>query len=262
MPAYTAPPPAGYQGSYAQNLHSFGGSVPFLVGVILFTAGTLFAAMSNFSVFTIFSLLLPALPIIGLWLIFAASKKPITPEKTFPALTLVKVYTIIGMVLFCIGLAGVAILGAVVLVGAGWLGGGAVAAAVIGVLIAIGIMVAYLIFYYIALLKILNGIRDGLTTNVFTPLRGVIPFSVLAWISIGIVALNAIVTLAAAGFLQGFYNDLLWEVPREFRGVVEGLLPSPGGLQLASFFSLVGAAGQGVLLVMLSRFNQSLFNRY
>ncbi|MCL1820517.1 MAG: zinc ribbon domain-containing protein, partial [Oscillospiraceae bacterium] len=120
QPVYQQPPPPTYQqqpayqppvkvavphyapGGYAERLHSFGGSVLFMVGIILFTAGKLFTTFASFSVWSFFSLMILALPVTGFWLIFAASKMPRLPEKTLTSLTLFKVSIIIDLVVSCI----------------------------------------------------------------------------------------------------------------------------------------------------------------
>ena len=112
----------GYQyapGSFVEKLHSYGKSNMFLVGIILFSVAELFSIFRNFSGFSIFSLIMLALPVTGFWFIFAASKVPKMPEKTMTALTLFKVSIIIDLVLKCLAAFVMLIASFIVFAGAG-----------------------------------------------------------------------------------------------------------------------------------------------
>jgi len=195
-----------YESSFIQYVHSFGKSSLFLVGIALFSVGSVFNALITLGGFGIFSLALLALPIIGMWLLYAASKRPTLPDKSFTALSLFKAHTIITLVLFCIALGGsVLIILAVFALGSGF-GFPAdsdvvIALAIIG-FIAIGVMVLYLIFYFVSLLRIIESLRKGMTNNSFAPLRGVTPFLVIAWISVVLGVLGALSTFALTGFIE------------------------------------------------------------
>jgi hypothetical protein len=102
-PVYPRPAPPHYApGSYVERFHSFGGSMLFMIGIILFSAGTVLPVLVSFGVFSIFTLMIIALPVTGFWLIFAASKAPMTPEKSLTSLLLFKISIIIELVVLCL----------------------------------------------------------------------------------------------------------------------------------------------------------------
>ncbi|MDR2167868.1 MAG: zinc-ribbon domain-containing protein [Clostridiales bacterium] len=257
-----APAPSGYEGSYAENIHKFGGSNLFLIGIAMFSGATVLNALATFSFAGIFGMAIAALPIIAMWLIFAASKQPKLPEKTFPALTLVKVYTIIGIVVTSLVIV-LTFIGGLILTFAGNFDGWGLLLIIGGLamIFGVGLAVLFLIFYLIALLRAVKGIEEGLRTDIFKPLRGVKSFIVIAWIIIGFSALGAMMNFFTADFAQGSLDNLFWEIP-ELRGVFDDIMPGAAALRFTSFFTLVSLAGQGILLVILSRFNTSLTERF
>ncbi|MCL2168661.1 MAG: zinc ribbon domain-containing protein [Defluviitaleaceae bacterium] len=267
---YAPPPPGGY----IQNLHSFGSSTLFLIGVILFTGAGFISLLVNFSLTGIFNLAMFALPAIALWLIYVASKQPRLPEKVFTSLTLYKVYAIIILVVFCMILGSVAIVWIIgMIAGVGFGAGGAVVVVFITGAIVIGIMVLFLVFYFVAALRIINGVRHGLATNTFAPLRGVTPFIVISWILVGFGVIGGFSAIAGAGFvdtipeytLNILLREFMWDIPHELYWVIdivdEALIsatPSAGAMAFAGLLSLVSAAGQGILLVVLGQFSNSV----
>jgi len=261
-PGYPPAAPVG-PGSFVEHLHTVGKSGLFLVGIILFTAGTLLTLIASFSIFTIFPLLLAALPITGFWLIFAASKSPKLPEKTLPALTLFKVYAIIGLVIVGLG-ALITLIGFVfAFIGVGAAGGGAGFVAVfLAFLLVAAIFVVAILFYYVAIIRVLNSIRDNITHNTMNPLRGVTPLTVVIIIitAFGLLgSLIGLVFMGAMGFMLDAFMDelvreLMWTAPEllDFGivGMLEGLLTS---MTLTLLFSIITYVGTILLIVSLNK---------
>lgn len=187
--------PAG-PGSFIQHLHTQGKSGLFLTGIILFSIGTVLSLFVSFSFLSVLPLLLAALPITGLWLIYAASKKPILPEKTLTSLTLFKIDTIFTLVVISLAFAVVIISLIVSLIfSAAYfdVALGAIWFALVVVLIALVIIIP---FYFVAILRIIASIRANIVGNTTNPLRGVLPFSILAITSSILGILGSLVGLA------------------------------------------------------------------
>ena len=251
-------------GSYAERLHSFGRSGAFLLGVILFTIGSLFSLFMNFTVLSIISLLLLSLPIIGGFLIFAASSSPRLPEKILPALTLYKVSTIIELVFFCI-IMGVVIIAMIILSAAGAFFDATLGAIVIiSALIIIGIFVLYLILYYVSILRIINGVKGGLLSNKFAPLRGITPLMVVIIIAAVFSLIGSFIAIGASGFYSDIINDIARELGaefgREFRDMFLDFMPiqSVGVLVTSMLLNMATYAGIIICLSVVSRFNNTI----
>jgi len=265
---YAQPPgtpvPHYAPGSFAELMHSFGASVIFLVAICLFTAGGLFEIFMSFSVWSVLSLGLLALPVSGFWLIFAASKQPKLPEKTLTSLTLFKVSIIITLVFTAIAALGGIIAGILLFAAAGaatsyaGAGGGAVTAAgLFALLIAAGAVV-FIVIYFKAVLKILTGIRNGLTYNSFTPLPEMKRFTILTYIMVGFAVLSAIMTAAAIGLMHnvlGMLPDFLYSA------MASMLLASPATAALNLLLTLSYNAGIVMCIIVLNQFNNKLMAR-
>ncbi|MCL2838863.1 MAG: hypothetical protein FWE04_07380 [Oscillospiraceae bacterium] len=257
---YTPPPsqPYAMPGSFAERLHSYGGSTLFLIGIILLTVGIL---VSNIITFNIIPLILAALPLTALWLIFAASKSPKSPGSTLAALTLTKVYAIIGLVLFSLVTLLLLIVGIALAIFAA-ADGGAGIAAIVGIvfLVVMVIMILYIIFYYSALLRLLSGIRNGIKTNVFTPIRGVTAFSVITFITVGFGILGSIVMIAMSGFMNDLIMDAMWYMDPWMQDIYRPLMGmfAPGMMVISGLFTLVTYVGTIICVVVLNKFNGSL----
>jgi len=251
-------------GSYAERLHSFGRSGAFLLGVILFTVGSLFSLFINFSVFSIITLLLLSLPIIGGFLIFAASNAPRLPEKILPALTLYKVSTVIELVFFCIAM-GVVIIAMIILGAAGAFLDATLGAIVIVIaLVIIGIFILYLIMYYVSILRVINGIRGGLISNKFAPLRGVTPLMVIIIIVAAFSLIGSFIAIGASGFYNEIIHEIAWEIGREFgrefRDMFLSFVPAPnvGRLVGAMLLNMTTYTGMIICLSVVSKFNNTM----
>jgi hypothetical protein len=273
---YGAPPPGSMyphspypnymptpSGSFIEHLHTQGRSGLFLTGIILFSAGTLFTIFASFSALSIISLLLAALPITGFWLIFAASKSPRLPEKTLPALTLFKIYTIFWLVV--VGLVALAFLifFGLAFIGLAEFGGGGELAVLLIMFFLTAVVFAVIIaFYYVPILRIIGSIRRNILHNAMEPLRGVLPFTVVAIILVSLGILGALVGLAVMGtmgvMLDMFIDDIMWEIMRyapELRGLglqnmLQGFMTS---ITLTFLFSLLIYVGTILLVVSLNK---------
>jgi len=235
-------------------LHAYGGSTLFLVGIILFAAGNIISTLIGFTATSIFTLLLLALPVIGLFLIFAASKTPKLPEKTLPALTLFKVYIIIELV-------AVGIVALYVLIAFGSIIGmstdvvSSSTRSLIGIIFFLGaifiLLAAFIAVFFSFVLKLLGRIRSGITNNSLGPIPGIKAFTVLAYISVGINILTGILEVFAYSIL----HSMIFSIPYD-------LLVSFSTLLQSSVFSfiaiLVTSAGVVIFLIVLNQFNKSL----
>jgi len=240
--------------SFTAHLHKHGSSTLFLVGIILFTAGNALTSIIAFSFLSIFQMALLALPIIGFWLIYAASKTPSEPEKTLPALTLFRVHTIISLVLLCI-VAGLFALVALILsvaLGAEFGGGAAVGALVLFLIVA-GIIALFIVFYFVAILKIIKDIRRNIIENVFKPIRGVTSFTVFTYIMIGFGLLGTIIGFVALGIATSFIDELIWYAPELM--ILEPVLYGAMAVNAISvLFSLASSIGVVICVVVLNKF--------
>ena len=89
-------------GGFVELLQSFAGSNTFLVGIILFSVGSLLAVVMSFSVFSIITIAFLLLPIIGFWFMYASSKTPGIADRAITAVTLFKVSVIIDLVILSV----------------------------------------------------------------------------------------------------------------------------------------------------------------
>lgn len=273
MPMYQPPQPQGYQpppqgyqpppqqGSFIGLLHSYGASNLFLAGICLYTAGSLINAIMLFNVTSIISLLILAVPIIGFWLIFAASKAPRLPEKIMPALTMFKVYAIIALV----GIGLIALLGIIacaVLIfisfteSGSYFPGGSAILMVIGVvllLVLIGLAV-FNVVYIKALLNILSGLRNNIIYNAFAPLRGVRVFTVLYYISVGIAVLMSLSSLMVPVSM----SEAIYTFPYEMQEIMLSFDYSSSQYALSFILTTAAYAGNIICIVLLNRLNRQL----
>ena len=268
------PPEASYQphmpsgsGSFIQYLHTQGRSGLFLTGIILFTAGTVFSQVASFSAFSIITLLFTALPIIGLWLIFAASKNPTLPEKTLTALTLFKIYIIITLVLISLVLllSIIAIVFSFILAAEFFNSSPMIAHLLIVPLFITLILTAFVFIYYIAALRILKSIKENIIHNTMNPLRGVLPFSIVAIImaSLSILfSLGGLAFIGAAGsFIDYLTNELMHVISTqqalqysgihyEISNIIFDIVPT---LTMALLFGILTQVGTILLVVSLNK---------
>jgi len=259
---YAPPPKQPYAtlGSFAERLHNYGGSTLFLVGIILLTAGILVSNVMAFTPFTGFFLLLAALPLTALWLIYASSKSRKSAGTTLTALTLTKVYTIIGLVLFSIAALFILIGGSIFTIWASTEDGAIAAIFGIMFLVILVFMILYIVFYYSALLRLLSGIRNGIIQNVFTPIRGVTAFSVISFITVGFGILFTIGMIAMSGFMTEWMMDAMWYMEPWMQDIYGPMIQAfaPGTMIISMLFTLMTYIGTIICIVVLNKFNGSL----
>ena len=262
--------------NFTAHLHKHGGSSLFLTGIILFSAGSVFASVFALGVFSVFALAFTALPITGFWLIYAASKTPKMPEKTLPALTLFKIHTIAGMVLIGLAVAAMLALSVIMIVygalnrhATGWVGFNAGLSFILGIfflvasMIIAGIFVLSITFYHVPILKILKGIRHNIIHNTFDRIRGVLPFTVT--ISI-FVFFSTMLTFAGLANAEAFRGEII-RLLHLFMFDIPEIIPvgniiitniSLSNFAMSYIFNLVSLSGAVICVVVLNRFARSM----
>ena len=108
------------------------------------------------------------------------------PEKTLPALTLIKIYTIFGLVLISILILITSALGIGMLATMHLWAPPEIEVAPISVLLIVAAMAMILsiIFYFVPAFKILKDMRKGILHNNITTIRGIKPFTIATYIII------------------------------------------------------------------------------
>ena len=223
------------------------------------------AQIFAFSVFSIISIILLALPVIGFWLLFAASKRPSIPEKALPALTLFKVSVVIGLAAICLIVLLLLVVSIALLIAANGTSGifniNSAALVIVGVvfLVITCCFAVYFFFYYKSLLGLLNGIRKGIVFNSFVPLPGVKVFSVMTYISIGASVLGLINSAISLNLVNNLAANSLWNnIPSEYINIFERIVPSFANVALSSVFSIAANAGVILCVIVLNRFSNSI----
>ena len=239
-------------------MHKYGGSGLFLLGIVLFTLGSLAPHFISFNIYGILTLILQALPIIGFWLVFAASRSPKLPEKTLPALTLFKISVIITFVAFCLVALLLLILSIVAMATGSALGFSIATILGIVLLIITAIVLLFVIIYYSSVLRVINGIRRHIIGNIMEPLRGANTFSILTFIFIGISILSVILSLFSFSAIDSYISGLLTDIPHEASDVIAQFMPSSSDITLSSLLSLASGLGTLFCVATLSKFNSSI----
>ena len=257
--------------TFIQHLHQHGRSKLFFWSTLLFTiGGTLNAAISA-DFFAIFTLIPITLPIIGFWLIYATSKNPKMPEKTLPSLTLIKIYTIFGLVLISILILLMLSLGVGMMATMHLWAPPEMEVASISILLIVTAMVMILsiIFYFVPAFKILKDIRKGILQNSITTIRGIRPFTIATYI---IICLYFIVDLITISNIILFASptpnpaNSIWfsPVPRwGFPSDMRMIVGARGGTYilttiLSTLFGFVSSAGTFLGIIVLNKLNDDL----
>lgn len=244
--------------SYTGLLHSYGKSPMFLMGIILWAVGSLLGILFNFSVFSIISILLLVLPVIGLFMLYSASVKPKFPEKSLTSMMLFEISATIQLILLALG-AVVAVIGFGALIIASLDNLAMVAGIVISFITSAVVLAAYIYFYFISLFRVLRGIRNGITQNDIKPLRGVVPFVLVSFLLTGISVLDALVLLVARDFVASSMSSLVQMLPASAMPFVADFFPGSGVILIFNLFvTLVAAMGLVMCLVTLWQFNENL----
>ena len=160
-------------------INRYATSALFILGCVLITLGNLGAAAANPSWYVLLGTAFALVHIIGLWMIVTeALSSSSSLSKTLKSLTLFRISAILIMVLTCIVFGFLAItLLFTVMSGIEFL-----------LFIAIVGGVAYLMvrFYFLALLKVLDCIRDRIHSGKYSPLEGLGSFLVISYIAIAL----------------------------------------------------------------------------
>ena len=272
-----APPAPAYPAAYGaavstannftQRLHSFSASGLFLVGCILYSGGLVLAMIMEFSFLSIIPLAFVALPIIGMWMLYAASKNPSVPEKSLTSLTLFKVIAVISLVLVCIG-TGAAVLGMLFALTGGaalvdFLGAGeSLFAIMVIIFLIITALLILIIIYYVSLLKVIKSIRHGILYNNIKEIRGVGFFTIFGIILVSMEILGNLATLSAQVTINNFWSDLVWMIRWEFgpevASIFNDLMPLGGIDPLPIILSIAASLGMLLMLVTLRKFSASI----
>jgi hypothetical protein len=234
------------------------GSLLFLIGIALFTAGNLLSIFLSFNTYNIIMLLFLALPILGFWLIFASSKVPQLSEQIPTALTLFKVSAIIDLVILCLAGLLLVIMGLLLFVAAAALGSGGVFFAGVFLIGIAVVVVAIAVVYFKLTMGVLGGIRENIERNTLTPIPKIEMFSIITYIFTGFSALVALITMVAVAWLENFVDSFIRELPREIRNMVMDFLPDTSGVSLSSFFTLVACAGVVACIIALNEMNKKM----
>ena len=249
------------RGSFAEAFRCYGGSSLFFAGIILFTAGNLAGQYLSFSFLSVVTLIPLALPIVGFWLLYAASKSMGAPGKALAGLTLIKISVIISLVEMCFIPLGILAVAVLIITGGGLLGfGGAMVTGIAMLPVAAG-SAAVIIIYYRAVLRIIGGIRAGLSQGIMQPLRGVKVFTVFTFIFISFAILFALISFLVLSVLGGLVGDFMYYVPSEYSFVLDMLLPSAATAGLSALCAAAVNVGKILCVVSLNRFNNNLINR-
>jgi hypothetical protein len=240
-------------------LHKHVAGGPYFIGLVLLSVGTVIPMLSAFSFFGLIGYAIGLLPIIGYWFIFYAAQSPQVPDRSLTGLTLWKVSAVIALVLFCIVFGVVTILALLALLGGGiaveFFGGGGAVLVVVLVLYLIyaAVSIAWIKFFYIAMLNVVRSIREGVITGSCAEIKGVGSYTILSFIFLGFSLLGNLISLttinAANAFIGGFRNDLLREIPSEFRGIVGDFIPFGTISILPILFSIAASLGTILILV-------------
>jgi len=255
-------------------LHDFGSSKSFLISILLLTLGNLVTLVYSFTVspyLFAYSFILTILPITGFWLIYSASKSPRLPERSLTAIKFFKSSVIITLIIECILVLALIILSIALFLGAfatgAFMNGGTaqIIMNVIGVtlLITAAIVLVFTILYLRSVLRLLNGIRDGLSGKPVFSLPGIKFFTVFTCIMLGFALLSSLSTLSTlstyTGDMYASTLSTLSDLPDEFATIFEPFLTNTGFIYVISLISGI-AANIGTLLYIigLNRFNKSL----
>lgn len=226
-------------GGFVQQLHMYGRSNLFLAGIILYSVGSALSVLLSFEPAGVLTLILLALPVTALWLIYAASKAPEAPEKTLASLTLFKIVIITLIVAMGLGLLGLLLVILAIIVTVDFFTQFE-SHLLIGLVLIFGIIIPFVIFYCVAGLKIIKGIRNGIIGNSFVKIQSVTPFLVMSYIFIGF---EILAQIALLGELNIMPSELM-----EFGGNTTMIQI------IAMLFSLAATAGWVLILIVIGQF--------
>ena len=247
--------------SFISHLHKYGKSRMFLAGIILFTIGTVVSTLVTWTLLAFIPLALAALPITGFWFIYAESKNPQNSEKTLKALMLFKVHTIITLVLLCL----FAALMLALLLFTSFLSTEVDAELMLSIipsLFFLLIMLSLIPLYYVPILNIIKSIRQNIIDNAFNHIHGVLPFTVLTFIYVGLTVLVTALMLVGMGILIAFaINDPMLHYPAQDAFNAVAMLPMFIVLIVVFIAPYIASAiGTVFFVIILNRFAKSISN--
>ena len=221
--------------------------------------------LSPISVYTIPT---TVLILIGLWLVYATSKKN-PPGNAKPAMTLFKASTIITLVVVCMGVVLMLIACLLLIImprinfgfGTDEIASFVLTTVGLVFLAAVALIVIFFVFYFRSLMKVFSGIRRGLTDDAVRPLKGVTFQVVLAYIGIVFLLLGILATAAVLLIDRSVMNVAIENMPREYQsmlGSFRNTLTNPLLYLITIAPGLVTQVGAIMCLTLLSRFNKSL----
>ena len=247
--------------SYTDRIHTYGSTSLFLFGAIMITLGSILLPISlgmniyhplGFAGYGIVLFLI--FPVMGLWMVYVASKSPGIPERSLTGLTLFRVTAFTHLGLIAVGAALLAL----------QFGGDGQALFglsifespldLVMVLGALAVIVLYVTFYYGSLFSMIKGIRDGMYSNVFEELPGVGAFSTINYI------VNFLMIVGSVGVIAlGFVDVEFIEIPE---AVTQWFEPGREHISMAmiAFAIILSSAGAILCTTVLNQFNSSLIN--
>jgi hypothetical protein len=255
-------PPTPQKEQFTDRVFGVTNGVLFLVAIIFFTLGGTISVINTFSVFNLIFLgpVITVLSIIGFWMVFSASRD--TALRLLPALTLFKVAAIMALVIFCIAMG--LIMLALLIVSIAALAYEPVAGVIVllGMLIIVAAFVVMLVFYYIALLRMIKGFRNNIIYNDFSPIRGVVPFTVMTVIGLVIAFLGMVFVFWLDDVSGDWLHYLIVEFGAEFGDYFDDALFTTGnnfgGLMVSAIATISTSVGWLLIVIVLNKINGSL----
>lgn len=247
--------------SFISHLHKYGKSNMFLAGIILFSIGTVVSTLVTWTLLAFIPLALAALPITGLWLIYAESKSPQNHERILTALKLFRIHTIINLVLLCLLAAlmlGLSLLSSFLSAELG----AELILSIIPSLFFTLIILSLIPLYYVPILNIIKSIEQNIINGTFNPIRGVLPFTIVTFIYVGLVAFLTALMLVALGIFSVLsINDPMLHYPAQDAFSTVAMLP----MFIVFIVVLIGPSlastiGTVLCVITLNRFAKSISN--
>lgn len=242
---------------YEATIKKLGSSARFILGCLLITVGSVSSIFFEFTLMNLLGLAFAMVHIVGLWLIvFDAFSSGDTYSMTLKALTLFKVSAVLTMILLIIvfGLAGITLLFATF--------SGIVFLfifAVVG-----GIAYVVIKYYYLALFKVLNSIRERIYSGKnYLTLDGLGSFLTLSYIAIGLSIVMVLFGMAGVAEQQSvsvaqaisvdIYGNVT-EIPGGTGWFEAGYADETGESWLGLLFTVINSVGMFLCLRTLKRF--------
>jgi hypothetical protein len=241
--------------AFLERVHVYGSSKKALVGLILYTAGTVLPLLLYISIENILTLVLVLLPIIGLWLIFA--KRPLI------GLTLMKINAIIKIA----GLLSVIAISIILIIIFAILGqrppagiedNGQIFAVLVIIFLATALAASVfaICFYYFSLLRVLKSVRNGIRHNNVTKIKGIVPFAIAGFLGIffsGIGNLTARTFSPDSGRITTLImRELILGLSAEYRNLITFEPINILGNNFAVNVILLLSANIGLILIMIA----------